>query len=146
MSLTPIATTASPDERAYALIELNMTPYSFSKGGRKFRPKTFSGKHRYQVVYVSRGDRLAEYHRDLGDAALFNFGPLRIPSLWEHTVGELQEIADNVRSSGRQQQSMIAELQTESTLLRDAEVFMEEVYKRRRGHRSTFGPVISVQR
>lgn len=145
MSITPIATTVSPDEKAFALIELNMTPYSFLKAGRKGKPKSWSGMHRWQVIYVNRGDRLAEYHRDMGDAALYEVGSLRIPSLWEHTVAELQDIADNVRSLKRQQRSMMAELQGESTLLRDAEAFVEEVYKRRR-RRSVFGPAISVQR
>jgi len=143
MSLTPIATTVSPDELAYALVEVVLTPYSFTKGGRKFRPKSWSGKHRYQVILVNRGDRLAEYHRDLGDAALFESGAFRIPSLWEHTVGELQEIADHVRS--REDRSVMAELQQRSTLARDAAAFFEEVYKRRRGQ-SVFGSAINVQR
>lgn len=146
MSLTPIATTVSPDEKAFALVEVVLTPYSFTKGGRKFRPKSWSGKHRYQILYVNRGDRIAEYHRDLGDAALFESGPFRIPSLWEHTVGELQEIADNVRSRVKEDRSVMAELQGRSTLVRDAAAFFEEVYKRRRGQQSVFGPAIKVQR
>ena len=146
MSLTPIATTVSPEEKAYLLVEVNLTPYVFSKGGRKFRPKTFSGQHRYQVILVNRGDRLAEYHRDMGDAALFESGPFRIPSLWEHSVGELQDIADNVRSRVKEDRSVTAELQGRSTLKRDAMAFFEEVYKRRRGHQSVFGPAIKVQR
>jgi len=145
-NVTPIAITVSPDEKAYALIELNLTPYSFSKGGKKFRPKSFSGMRRYQIVIVNRGDRLAEYHRDLGDAGIFAVGPLRIPSLWEHTVAELQEIADNVRSRVNEDRSVMAELQGRSTLKRDAMAFFEELHKRRRGHQSVFGPAIKVQR
>jgi len=145
MSLTPIATTVSPDELAYALVEVVLTPYSFTKAGRKFRPKSWVGKHRYQVILVNRGDRLAEYHRDLGDAGLFESGAFRIPSLWEHTVGELQEIADGVRSRVREDRNVMAELQERSTLTRDALAFSEEIYKRRRGQ-SVFGSAIKVQR
>lgn len=146
MSLTPIAATISPDEKAYALIELNMTPYSFTKGGRKFRPSSFSGLHRYQVIMVNRSDRLAEYHRDMGDAALYPFGPIRIPSLWEHTVAELQDIADDIRHHGfREQRNMLVELRGRSTLKRDALRLVEEVSKRRR-RQSVFGPAIGIQR
>ena len=143
--LTPIATTVSPDEKAYALIEVVMTPYAFLKGGRKGKPKSWSGLHRFQVIYVARGDRLAEYHRDMGDAVLYDYGPLRIPSLWEHSVGELQDIADHVRASGRETRNLSAELLGESTLKRDAIALSEERYKRRRGQ-SVLGPAIKVQR
>ena len=144
--LTPIATTVSPDEKAYALVELNMTPYSFTKGGRKGKPKSWAGLHRYQVIMVNRGDRLAEYHRDMGDAALYPFGTLRIPSLWEHTVAQLQDIAATWRANEQKaHRNMLAELQGRSTLRRDALRLMEEVAKRKR-RQSIYGPGVAIQR
>ncbi len=66
------------------------------------------GYHRYQIIYVMRGDRPAEFRRDMGKAANFKgVEQFRIPGgaydettqryYVEHSVGELVEIADRMR-------------------------------------------------
>jgi len=136
----------SPDEPAYLLVEVNLTPYVWSKGGRNFRPNSYQGVRRIQIIWVNRGDHLAEFHRDLGDASLFNYPSLRIPSLWEHTVAELRDIAETVRlKDDRVMREMLAEVQSRSTLIEDSLNLVEKVHKLRR-RQSSFGPVLAVQR
>ena len=63
------------------------------------------GFHRYQIIFVMRGDRPAEYRRDMG--LVTKADQLRILGgvrddvtrkfYIEHTVGELREIADQRR-------------------------------------------------
>jgi len=83
------------DEPCFRLAEVNLQ----SPGSRGWR--------RYQVVYVIRNDRLAEYRKDLGPAKKFNANQFQIPGggyedngrMWiEETVGRLMEIADTLRS------------------------------------------------
>ncbi len=97
--LYPITLTVTPNEKALALYEINeQAPDS-------------SGMRRYQVVLVKRGDNLAEYRRDMGKASQWdNMRFINIPSLWEHTVSELQFIADQIRDESVQDQLDIAEL------------------------------------
>ena len=57
------------------------------------------GFHRYRILIVNRGGKLAEYREDMGLAS--NFKGIRqfnVPSLFEHTVAELLEIADSLRN------------------------------------------------
>ena len=84
--LQPATTYARRDEAAYALSEINLpTP-------------DFKGKHRYQIIYVQRGDKLAEFRRDLGPRERFGSAPeLRIPSFWVHSVAELVDMAEELR-------------------------------------------------
>ena len=85
----------SEDELCLGLFEMNLqTPGS-------------KGLHRYQIVYVMRGDKPAEYRRDMGPVRKFKVDQLRLPGgaydettdryYIEHTVGELREIADRWR-------------------------------------------------
>ena len=74
------------DEKALGLYELNMQ----SPGSKGF--------HRYQIILVLRNGRQAEFRKDLGLAKKFIRNQIRIPSYLEHTVGELMEIAESVRS------------------------------------------------
>ena len=86
------ATVIFADEQAYGLSETNLlSPLSDAiKGvGQTMR--------RYQIIYVNRGDVLAEYREDLGLASDFTAIQFRIPSFWEHTVGELREMAESLR-------------------------------------------------
>lgn len=76
-----------PDEKAYALVEVDL------------QSPTYKGFHRYQLIIVNREDRMAEFRRDLGLAENFNARQFRVPSLWLHTVGELQDIADDLRDT-----------------------------------------------
>lgn len=82
----PVTTYVERGEPAYALSEVNLAP------------PDFKAKHRYQIIYVQRGDKLAEFRRDLGLATNFPNSPaLRIPSFWVHEVGELMDMADELR-------------------------------------------------
>ena len=90
----------SLDEPAWSLKEI-LGPAPDSKSVRRF-----------QVIKVVRGDRLAEFRRDLGRADRFTAGEFAIPGgvsdpatgRFEllHTVGELVDIADFLRSDAYQ--------------------------------------------
>lgn len=57
------------------------------------------GFHRYRIILVNRDGKLAEYRVDMGLAS--NFKGIRqfnVPSLWEHSVDELLEIANVLRN------------------------------------------------
>ena len=98
MSLLTLATPViSLDEPCFLLIEEHMQ----SPGSKGF--------HRYQIVTVVRNDELVEWHHDMGPATKFkNIDQFRIPGgvrdertrriYIEHTVGELQEIANQLRT------------------------------------------------
>jgi hypothetical protein len=68
----------------------------------------YKGFHRYQLLTVVRDDRLVEFRRDLGPALKFQGvdqfrvpGGVHLPNgklAVEHTVGELIEIANEMRS------------------------------------------------
>lgn len=81
-------TYANPDEAAYALVEMNI-----------MSPKPGAGWHRYQLIYVNRDDKLAEFRRDLGPREAFDSMQFRIPALWEHTVAELLDLATELRNA-----------------------------------------------
>ena len=57
------------------------------------------GFHRYRIILVNRDGKLAEYREDMGLAS--NFKGIRqfnVPSLWEHSVEELLDIANLLRT------------------------------------------------
>ena len=83
-NIVPIATEVHPDEPAYGLVEIHRQ----SDGSK--------GWHRYQQIAVDRGDIIAIYEEDMGPKEHYSH-PLRIPSFWEHTVGELLDMADQLR-------------------------------------------------
>ena len=86
----PAAVVILPDEKAYGLSEVNLlSPWVEGKG---------QTMRRYQIIYVNRGDNLAEYREDLGLASDSDALQFRIPSFWEHTVGELKDIAAELRN------------------------------------------------
>lgn len=90
------ASFVSEDEPCIGLFEMNLQ----SPGSK--------GIHRYQIVYVVRDDKPAEYRKDLGSRDEFKYEEFRIPGgVWDeehkkfeivHTVGELRDIADYLRS------------------------------------------------
>ena len=87
-SYVAVGTTfANPDEAAYALVECNL-----------MSPKPGAGWHRYQLIYVLRDDHIAEFRRDMGKRKNFETMEFRIPALWEHTVGELLDLAQEMHS------------------------------------------------
>ena len=75
------------DEKAYTYVETQEQ----SPG--------YKGFHRYRVIWVNRDGRIAEYREDMGKASNFKGAKnyLHIPSLWEHTVSELIDLADYLR-------------------------------------------------
>ncbi len=84
--LTIAANTIRGNERAIGLVETNYQ----SPGNHGF--------HRYQIIYVIRDGRLAEFRRDMGVSENFKgINPMNIPSLLEHTVDELMFLADDFR-------------------------------------------------
>lgn len=57
------------------------------------------GFHRYRRILVNRNGELAEYCEDMGLAKNFRGKKqFNIPSLWEHTVDELRDLADYLRN------------------------------------------------
>jgi hypothetical protein len=88
--LMPAAVIVLPDEKAYGLSEVNLLGPFVEGEGQTMR--------RYQIIYVNRDDKLAEYREDLGLASEFDAILFRVPSFWEHTVGELMDIAQDLRN------------------------------------------------
>lgn len=80
----------SLDEKCFGLYELN------------FKSPDQKARHRYQIILVNRGDKIAEFRKDLGLASKYKAEQIRIPGgVIEngkieplHTVGELVDIAD----------------------------------------------------
>jgi hypothetical protein len=65
-------------------------------------PCPFGGRHRYQIIRVLRGEKIAEFRRDLGKAKKFKAGQFVIPGCGDDNipverVGDLIEIADYIR-------------------------------------------------
>ena len=73
------------EELAYGLYELN------------FKSPDQKSRRRYQIIVVNRDDKLAEHRIDMGLAKKFKHDQLRIPSMFVHTVGELQDMANQLR-------------------------------------------------
>lgn len=115
MAMLAVAESVHPDEKAYLLGERNL-------------PFPRRGWRRIQIVIVNRGDRLAEWRKDLGPAASFTAQPFDVPSLWEHTVGELWDIADLQRDQTTWT-DFVAEREAESTLIADAIEVAEQRWK-----------------
>jgi len=88
--LMPAAVIVLPDEKAYGLSETNLLGPIVEGEGQTMR--------RYQIIYLNRDDKLAEYREDLGLASDFDAIQFRIPSFWEHTAGELMDIARELRN------------------------------------------------
>lgn len=94
MNLLFGTTWISEDEPCLGLYEINLQ----SPGSLGF--------HRYQVIYVMRGDKPAEYREDMGPAVEWaGTDQLRIPGgavedgryHIEETVGRLREMAARIR-------------------------------------------------
>ena len=122
-----------PDEKAYILGERNL-----------IRPPLHEWR-RYQVIVVNRDDQLAEWWDDLGPAEDFTAPGLDVLSEWEHTVAELQDIAERQRLGEDYWQKRLVELEGESTLIPDFLNYKEEAWKVI-NNQSVFGPGVSKQR
>tara|TARA_R110000744_G_scaffold323460_1_gene429355 strand:+ start:58 stop:462 length:405 start_codon:yes stop_codon:yes gene_type:complete len=130
--LVVAASIVKNDEPALRLEELNVQGI---KG---------QGMQRRQFIHVIRDDKRAVWSQDLGNADSFHAPPFRIPSLMEHTVEELREIADQLRES-KQGANRIQELSEASTMLEDAiEQAEQRTLEMRRA--TVSGPSITVER
>lgn len=145
MSLDLITNRVSPDEKAWWLVEVITTPLAIQKRFKQLRLFDMTGRHRYQIVTVNRGDRLARHITDMGNASLYSCGGLNIPGLWENTVGQLRETADNWRSDQTWEKQVIADAQGGSTLI-DTWLKQEENKKKALVGQSVFGPGVSRRR
>lgn len=132
-AIMPAATHISPDEKAEYLVELNLAD------------QVRKGIRRTQIVYVYRDDRLAEWRKDLGPANAFKAGEFRIPSLGEHTVGELWDIAEHARLGDDYWQKRTQELAGESSLITD---WLNQIEERQNiiQNRTVSGPLVTKQR
>ena len=85
--IIPATLSVNGNEKAYSLQEAHLQ----SPGSRGF--------HRYRLIMVNRGGMIAEYREDMGLAKNFKgIRQLNIPSLWEHSVEELLDIANLLRT------------------------------------------------
>lgn len=85
--IVPVTTTIFGNEKAWTYMEIHKQ----SPGSR--------GRRRYRIIVVLRDGELAEYREDLGPASKFKgVRELNIPSLFEHTVDELMDLAELLRN------------------------------------------------
>ena len=126
------ALSVSVDERAFSLAEM------------PFKTADEKAIRRFQVIRVNRADRLAEFRTDLGpwrqgDRAF------AIPAFWEHTVGELRDMADKLRTENNQWlDEQIAKARSQPM----GAQWLEQVEKYRQivANRSVFGRKVLTQR
>ncbi len=85
--IIPATLSVNGNEKAYSLQEVHLQ----SPGSRGF--------HRYRILMVNRDGKLAEYREDMGLASKFKgIRQFNVPSIWEHSVDELLEIANVLRN------------------------------------------------
>jgi len=126
-------------------VEVITTPLALCKKLRGLRLRITRGRRRFQIITVNRGDRLARHITDMGDAGLYACGGLNIPGLWENSVAQLREIADQWRTDQSWEKQVIAEAQGESKLI-ETWLAQEEQKRKALAGQSVFGPAIAVQR
>ena len=130
----------------------NQTPYILAdeKAMGLVEVELLAGKdvHRYQIIYVVRNDQQSPYVVDLGSRLLYPNPPLNIISYMEHTVAELQDMANEARARS-DVTKRLAELQEESSKDRNIiKVYLEQKERNSKiiANRSQFGPSYRVQR
>ena len=124
---TVVTTEIHPDEPCYGLAEMTL----LDSAGKERR--------RYQMVYVSRGDVITPYVRDVtsvvgGDLSV---PPLRIPSFGDDTVGQLWDLADHYRRN-KDLETKLKERAESSTLLADTLEVSQQI-KKIKANQTTFG-------
>jgi len=82
--------------------------------------------HRYQFAWVVRDGVVYEWSADLGPKDDFSAPEIDIPGLWEHTVGELWDIAERYRLGEDHWRNRIEEIASESTIITDLIDQLEE--------------------
>lgn len=131
--ITPVTLTVHPDEKCWRLKEVNLV-----------RPPVHQW-HRYQFVWVARDGVVYEWSTDIGPKEDFAAPEIDVPGIWEHTVGELWDIAERYRLGEDHWQKRMAELASESTIIPD---LIDQLEERTRiiHNRSFFGFGGSKQR
>lgn len=101
-------------------------------------------RHRYQIIMVNRDGTLCEHWTDMGPSKNFTANEFVFPLMWEHSVEEALDMAEDKRNSDRWKR-FLEEKAGESTLIQDA---IKQVEERHRiiNNRSSFGPGVSKQR
>jgi len=121
------------DEPCYLLSEMNL-PHPLTQE-----------KHRFQIIYVNRGDVVKDFWRDLGLAELFDHAEFRWPIIWEHSVQEAVEQAERIRANSVHMGDMLKERAATSTLIHDFLQQREEQWLAMKNV-SQFGPWQKTQR
>lgn len=134
-AFVPITETVHPDEKAWRLKEINVM---------RQRGKV-NELRRIQTVWVQRNGVIWEWSRDLGPAKRFANPGCDIPALWEHTVGELWDIAEIHRLKDDHWNRFMDDQAHESTLFDD---WRNQVMERHEiiHNRSVIGPKVRKQR
>lgn len=126
----------SLDEHAWSLRELNLPA------------PDFKGKRRFQIIEVVRGDRLVKWQLDMGPAKSFNADQFNLMGGFVdergkghcfHSVGELRDMADELRNRDRLPDVIDSEPLTAEKWL---QIYEDEKDRKRllvKG-RKTFGP------
>jgi hypothetical protein len=146
--IVPFTPFVLKSEKAYSLIETDMTPWRASLGGQRFKPDSWRGLHRYQLIGVNREGRIALWIHDMGPADQFEFGDLQVLALWEETVRWVQDKATDIRENDLAfARSVIHERQQ---ILRERWPRMaeeqNELLRLNLANRSVFGPALKVER
>ncbi len=146
--IVPFTPSILGGEKAYSLIETDMTPWRASLGGERFTPDSWTGLRRYQLIGVNREGRIALWVHDMGPAENYEFGALQVLALWEETVEWVQEKATEIREGDLAfARSVIHERQA---LLKERWPKMAqeqaELLRLNLANRSVFGPALKVER
>ena len=142
-NLAPITLFLNPDEKAFGLDETVMTPFAARQRG--YPSDSWAGRHRYQIIGVNRDGKLTLHCRDMGLSENFNYGGIRIAALWEHSVAEVQDMAEQIREGGAWERGIIAERQGQKPWGER----LDEQYDTARqnlANRSIFGHYLTVER
>ena len=112
--LLPLAKRLSRDEKALMLVEEDRITEDLME------------EHRFQIIYVGRGDRVYAFPRDLGPTSNFpGVSGFIYLSGGEDTVAALLDMADIERGENRMQ-AVLAEVEETSTLKQDAIDLLEQ--------------------
>lgn len=101
---------------------------------------------RYQVFVINRPDGPVEQRRDMGPAIEWASHDFDILCLNEHTVSEVEDMAERIRADGNEEyEEQRGELMQENTLIEDAIADAEQKYLAL-NNRTIIGPGGMTQR
>lgn len=85
ISLMPATHKVNGDEKVYLLTEINRMCQADGRW------------HRWQKILVLRDDKLTEFAKDMGLSKKWKTSQISILGLFEHTVDEMMEMANQMR-------------------------------------------------